>query len=59
MATGRDKEMAIFLRELHLISQQREMGNHRRIIVFQGDPGIGKSRMLDAAITEAVKENYM
>ncbi|XP_071485807.1 adenylate cyclase type 10-like [Diadema antillarum] len=55
---GRAKEMEIFLRELDLISQHRERGEHRRIIVFQGDPGIGKSRMLDAAITAALKDDY-
>ncbi|XP_063957938.1 adenylate cyclase type 10-like [Lytechinus pictus] len=55
---GRDKEMAVFMRELDLLHQQRKRGDHRRIIVFQGDPGIGKSRMMDAAITAAIKDDY-
>ena len=45
--------MGIFLNELRMIREHRERGQHRRFIVFNGQAGIGKTRMLDAVIEEA------
>ncbi|XP_077990637.1 adenylate cyclase type 10-like [Glandiceps talaboti] len=53
---GRDKELKKYMDELHLIVEHMEKGEHRRVIVYEGDPGIGKSRMLEACIAEALRE---
>ncbi|XP_022103709.1 adenylate cyclase type 10-like isoform X2 [Acanthaster planci] len=53
---GRDKEMGVFSKELQMIQEHRERGEHRRVIIFDGQAGIGKTRMLDAVIEESVRE---
>ena len=53
---GRDNEMHTFLEELHNIEEKRLGGTHVPFIFIQGEPGIGKTRFLDAAIEEALKD---
>ncbi|XP_038075913.1 adenylate cyclase type 10-like [Patiria miniata] len=53
---GRDKEMGVFLNELQMIQEHRERGEHRRVIIFDGQAGIGKTRMLDSVIVEAARQ---
>ena len=49
--------MSLFLQELHAIEEKRQEGEHVPFIFIHGDPGIGKTRFLDAAIEEALKDN--
>ncbi|XP_071790978.1 adenylate cyclase type 10-like isoform X1 [Asterias amurensis] len=56
---GRDKEMGTFLNELGMIREHKERGEHRRVIVFDGQAGIGKTRMLDAVIKKAAIEDNL
>ena len=51
--------MDIFMNELHRIREHQERGEHRRVIVFDGQAGIGKTRMLDAVIKEAANKGNM
>ncbi|XP_078675268.1 adenylate cyclase type 10-like isoform X2 [Branchiostoma floridae x Branchiostoma belcheri] len=53
---GREKEIDRFLDELHLMTQHLEKGDHRRVIIFEGEAGIGKSRMLEEVIIKAEEE---
>ncbi|XP_035683245.1 adenylate cyclase type 10-like [Branchiostoma floridae] len=53
---GREKEMEKFLDELHLMTQHLEKGDHRRVIIFEGEAGIGKSRVLEEVILKAEEE---
>lgn len=51
--------MDIFLNELRMIREHRERGEHRRVVVFDGQAGIGKTRMLDTVIKEAANEGNL
>ncbi len=51
--------MDIFLNELQMIREHRERGENRRVIVFDGQAGIGKTRTLDAVIKEAANDGNL
>ncbi|XP_077996460.1 adenylate cyclase type 10-like [Glandiceps talaboti] len=51
---GYSDEMSVYSSSLRLVTEHRET-SHRRLILFEGDPGVGKSRVLQAATDEAVQ----
>ena len=55
--SGREKEMSLFLKELHAVEEKRHEGEHVPFIFIYGEAGIGKTRFLDAAIEEALRDN--
>lgn len=54
---GREEEINIFMQELIHVKENRELGSQRRIIVFEGESGYGKSRVMDEIQWRASKEN--
>lgn len=55
---GRDAEVQLFQKELNdLMSvSTSEFVHHRQLIVITGEPGMGKSRMLDSFVALALKQ---
>ena len=53
---GRETEMDEFRTELETIRKSPDKATQVQLVVFNGEPGIGKTRMLDGAINEAVDQ---
>ncbi len=54
--SGRDRELKILTDELKMIHQTPEIGCQRRqMLIIEGDPGIGKTRVLDSTILIAMQ----
>lgn len=51
---GRKKELSQFEADLSYIQANPDAATQRQLIVFEGDSGIGKTRMLDAIIAKAL-----
>ena len=54
---GRDIELHMFMEEVEQIRTDPQLALEKRVIIFDGEPGIGKTRMLDAVIVKAMEEN--
>nr|XP_006812107.1 PREDICTED: adenylate cyclase type 10-like [Saccoglossus kowalevskii] len=54
---GYTNEMAQFTSALNLITEHREK-SHRRLVVFEGEAGVGKSRVLQAATDLATQQGH-
>lgn len=52
---GRDDEMKLFVQELTNITSRPE-ASLREAIIFFGEAGVGKSRLLEAAVTEVMRK---
>lgn len=52
---GRDEEMELFIQEIRNIIARPE-ASQREAIIFFGEAGVGKSRLLEAAVMEVMKK---
>lgn len=53
---GRDAEVQIYQKELGYFLNQTPDVHHRQLIVITGEPGMGKTRMLDSFVARALKK---
>lgn len=53
---GRDAEVQIYQKELASFMSQTPEIHHRQLIVINGEPGMGKTRMLDSFVARALKK---
>ncbi|XP_070572450.1 adenylate cyclase type 10-like [Ptychodera flava] len=54
---GYGDEMSQFSSALRLITDHRER-SHRRFVIFEGEPGVGKTRVLMSATDEAIQRRH-
>ncbi|XP_039261780.2 adenylate cyclase type 10-like [Styela clava] len=53
---GREEEVNLFMHELKHLTTNRKLGSQRRVIVFEGEAGYGKSRVMEEIQWRALKE---
>ena len=54
---GRDMELDLFLKEVDYIQKHQGAASQRQAIVYDGESGIGRTKLLDAAIVKALHAN--
>lgn len=53
---GREKDLAIFMDELHRIKTSTDPKTQLQVIVLEGDAGIGKTRVMREVMDKAEEE---